>query len=153
MKTFKLVGLQVIRDERNRQEIPLIDGLVINKEDEKRRWLVEAYIDKQHEPLFAELQNNHHEIRLQVTISNINNDPANMVATVRSITLMNEHISVLMEGMLLRNRTDLAEVVLAGLVEKGLQGEALLKEFKHELYERRGAEEREPVKANHTTKG
>jgi hypothetical protein len=141
MKTFKLVGLQVVYDDLHRKEISLIDGLVINKEDGRNRWLIETYVDKQYEPLFLELQKENDEFRLQVTISNKSNDPANMIATVRSITLMNEHISVLMDGLLIRNKTDLAEVVLAGLVEKGLQGEALLKEFKHQLHERRGMKE------------
>jgi hypothetical protein len=151
MKTFKLVGLQVVYDDLHREEISLIDGLVINKEDGKNRWLIETYIDKQYEHLFSELQKENDEFRLQVTISNKSNDPANMVATVRSITLMNEHISVLMDGLLIRNKTDLAEVVLAGLVEKGLQGEALLKEFKHQLHERRGM--KEAAKTDSTIKG
>jgi predicted protein tyrosine phosphatase len=153
MKTFRLVRLQVIRDDWQREEIPLIDGLVINKEDEKGQWLIETYIDKQYEPLFAKLQQHRDEIRLQATISNIHNDPANMVATVRSINVMNDHMSVLMEGMLIRNKMDWAETVLAGLVEKGLHGEALLQEFKHELRERRGMKERQPVKADPATKG
>lgn len=141
MKTFKLVGLQVVRDDAHHEDIPLIDGLIINKEDGKNRWLIETYIDKRYEPLFAELQKDHAEFRLQVVISNISNDPANIVASVRSITPMNDRTSVLMDGLLVRNKTDLAETVLAGLVEQGLQGEALLKEFKHQLHERRGIKE------------
>lgn len=140
MKTFKLVGLQVVRDDIE-EDIPLIDGLIINKEDDKNRWLIETYIDKQYEPLFAELQQEHAEFRLQVVISNVNNDPANVIASVRSITPMNDRASVLMDGHIVRSKTDWAETVLAGLVEQGLQGEALLKEFKHQLHERRGTKE------------
>ena len=138
MKTFKLVGLSVVHDDSDPQDIPFIDGLIINKEDGKNRWLVEAYLDQQYEPIFADLQHKEDEFRLQVTITNRSNDPANMLVTVRSITRMNNHISVLMEGFIVPSRTHLAEVVLAGLVKKGLQGEALLKEFKHQLDERRG---------------
>ncbi|MBB5324186.1 hypothetical protein HNQ34_001279 [Anoxybacillus tepidamans] len=141
MKTFKLVGLQVVHGDVHQEEIPLIDGLIINKEDGKNRWLIETYIDKRYEPLFTELQKDHNEFRLQVIISDINNDPANMIASVRSITPLNNHLSVLMDGLLVRNKTDLAETVLAGLVEQGLQGEALLKEFKHQLHERRGGKQ------------
>jgi len=59
-----------------------------------------------------------------------------MLVAVRSITKMNGHISVLMEGLMIPRRTHLAEVVLAGLVKKGLQGEALLKEFRQQMHER-----------------
>jgi hypothetical protein len=138
MKTFKLVGLSVVYDDLHRQDIPFIDGLIINKEDGKNRWLVEAYLDRQYEPFFSDLQHKEDEFRLQVTITNRSNDPANMLVTVRSITRMNNHISVLMEGLIVPSKTNLAEVVLAGLVEKGLQGEALLKEFRQQLNERRG---------------
>jgi hypothetical protein len=144
MKTFKLVALSLLHDDIHREEISLIDGLIINKEDGKNRWLIETYVDKKYEELFSRLQNTEEEFRLQATISNPGNDPANILATVRSITVMNEHMSVLMDGLLVRNKTNLAEIVLADLVEKGLQGEALLKEFKHQLHEMRGV--KEPVK-------
>ncbi|KPC99181.1 hypothetical protein LR69_02598 [Geobacillus sp. BCO2] len=39
-------------------------------------------------------------------------------------------------------RTHLAEVVLAGLVKKGLQGEALLQEFRQQMHERIDAKRR-----------
>ncbi len=59
---------------------------------------------------------------------------------------MNGHISVLMEGLMIPRRTHLAEVVLAGLVEKGLQGEALLKEFRQQMDERHSARTRNDQK-------
>ncbi|MGZ0087207.1 YwpF-like family protein [Caldibacillus thermoamylovorans] len=132
MKTFKLVGLSVIDGERQRQDIPFIDGLIINKEDGQNRWLVEAYLDDEYEPVFASLQQQP-EFQLQVTITNPSNDPANMLVAVRSITKMNGHISVLMEGLMIPRRTRLAEIVLEGLVEKGLQGEALLQAFRQQF--------------------
>ncbi|AWO74669.1 MULTISPECIES: YwpF-like family protein [Geobacillus] len=135
MKTFKLVGLSVIDDDMHRQDIPFIDGLIINKEDGQNRWLVEAYLDDDYEPMFVNLQRRP-EFQLQVTITHTSNDPANMLVAVRSITKMNGHISVLMEGLMIPRRTHLAEVVLAGLVKKGLQGEALLQEFRQQMHER-----------------
>jgi hypothetical protein len=141
MKTFKLAALSILHDDMYREEISMIDGLIINKEDGRNRWLIEMYLDKKYEDLFSRLQQTEEEFRLQVTISHRSNDPATMLATVRSITVMSEHMSVLMDGLLVRNKIDLAEVVLADLVEKGLQGEALLKEFKHQLHEIRGIKE------------
>ncbi|ASS87155.1 hypothetical protein GLN3_08665 [Geobacillus lituanicus] len=135
MKTFKLVGLSVIDEGMHRRDIPFIDGLIINKEDGQNRWLVEAYLDDEYEPVFAGLKERT-EFQLQVTITHTSNDPANMLVAVRSITKMNGHISVLMEGLMIPRRTHLAEVVLAGLVKKGLQGEALLQEFRQQMHER-----------------
>ncbi|MGG3160602.1 YwpF-like family protein [Geobacillus stearothermophilus] len=142
MKTFKLVGLSVIEEGMHRRDIPFIDGLIINKEDGQNRWLVEAYLDDEYEPVFAGLRERT-EFQLQVTITNPGNDPANMLVAVRSITKMNGHISVLMEGLMIPRRTHLAEVVLAGLVEKGLQGEALLQEFRQQMDERQGVRARD----------
>ncbi len=68
MKTFKLVGLSVIDEEMRRQDIPFIDGLIINKEDGQNRWLVEAYLDDDYEPMFASLKEQP-EFQLQVTIT------------------------------------------------------------------------------------
>jgi hypothetical protein len=138
LKTFKLVGLALINEEKKREDIPLIDGLIINKEDGKNRWLVEAYIDRSYLDRFSTFQKNGQEIQLQVVISNKSNDPARMIATVRSITVMDERISVLIDALLLRNRTNLAEIILEDLVERGFQGETLLKEFKHQLQAIRG---------------
>ncbi|KZE96477.1 hypothetical protein AVP43_01623 [Geobacillus stearothermophilus] len=142
MKTFKLVGLSVIDEGMHRRDIPFIDGLIINKEDGQNRWLVEAYLDDEYEPVFAGLKERT-EFQLQVTITHTSNDPANMLVAVRSITKMNGHISVLMEGLMIPRRTHLAEMVLAGLVEKGLQGEALLKEFRQQMDERQGVRARD----------
>ncbi|WP_304412319.1 YwpF-like family protein [Geobacillus sp. WSUCF1] len=115
--------------------------MIINKEDGQNRWLVEAYLDDDYEPMFVSLQRRP-EFQLQVTITHTSNDPANMLVAVRSITKMNGHISVLMEGLMIPRRTHLAEVVLAGLVKKGLQGEALLQEFRQQMHERIDAKRR-----------
>jgi len=146
MKTFKLVALSIVKDSTRSEEIPLVDGLIINKEDSQNRWLIETYLDKEYEKLFSSFQKTGEEIHLQVTISNKTNDPANMRAKVRSIIIMEEHISVLLDGCLIRDRTDLAEVILARLIRKGLQGEALLKEFKQELQIIRESKTKEAVK-------
>lgn len=45
MKTFKLVSLHVETKEEF-LEVPLEDGLIINKEDERSSWLIEAYTNQ-----------------------------------------------------------------------------------------------------------
>lgn len=51
MKTFKLVDLNVERvdkEEKSIEQFPLIDGLIINKEDGENHWLIEALVAKEH---------------------------------------------------------------------------------------------------------
>ncbi|MDV2888427.1 YwpF family protein, partial [Alkalihalophilus pseudofirmus] len=44
MKTFKLFSLDVLEDDQS-VVVPLVDGLVLNKEDDQSTWLLEAYTD------------------------------------------------------------------------------------------------------------
>ncbi|MDF0727018.1 YwpF-like family protein [Cytobacillus sp. S13-E01] len=140
MKTFKLVSLAIVHDQQSskvREEITLLDGLIINKEDGENRWLMEAFIDKKYLELFETLQKNDEEVHLHVTISKKSNDPASIFGKVKSITKMDEHLSILFDGTI-KNKIDLAEIVLNDLVDQGLQGEQLLTQFKLKLHEKRG---------------
>ena len=47
MKSFKLYSLDVV-DNDTSVEVPLEDGLILNKEDEHSTWLLEAYTDTPH---------------------------------------------------------------------------------------------------------
>ena len=140
MKTFKLVSLAIVHDQQTskvREEITLLDGLIINKEDGENRWLMEVYIDKKYLELFDSIHKKNEEIHLHATISKKSNDPASLFAKVKSINIMEEHISILLDGTI-ANKIDLAEIVLNDLVVQGLQGEQLLKQFKVKLTEKRG---------------
>ncbi len=51
MKTFKLVDLNVERldkDDQPIEQFPLLDGLIINKEDGENHWLIEALVPAEH---------------------------------------------------------------------------------------------------------
>ncbi len=55
MKTFKLKKLIVkegIEAKLLQHEIKLLDGLIINREDEQNRWLIEAFIDQSYLEFF-----------------------------------------------------------------------------------------------------
>lgn len=55
MKTFKLVDLNVERLDKEGQpfeQFPLIDGLIINKEDGENHWMIEALVSKEHKSFF-----------------------------------------------------------------------------------------------------
>jgi predicted DNA binding protein len=131
LKTFKLVSLKIShpQDQVLSQDIDLIDGLVINKEDQDRQWLVEIYIDKVHSKLFTKLRENEQEVKIDAIITRKDNDPASFITTVRSLSVMEDNMSVLFNGLLV-GKTDISEGVLTELIEEGYHGNDLLEEFK-----------------------
>lgn len=132
MKTFKLISLQVV-EECGLVEIKLKDGLVINKEDKDRSWLLEAYVSGAYEPYFQALLDAGQELSLQVVISRAENDPAYFKAkSVRIKKLTNNHLSLLFKGKINQANT-YPELLLMALIEKGLCGQELLDEFKEKM--------------------
>src|SRR5699024_3788553 len=100
MKTFKLMGLEVMGNEHDGVEqkaVTLIDGLVINRED-NNGWLLEAYVDEQYLSYFEKLVDIK-EIMLQVKITREENDPAFFITEILSINEISEQkINVLFGG-------------------------------------------------------
>ena len=132
MKTFKLVALEVV-DGRNAVEVPLEDGLIINKENERAAWLLEAYTDHSLYDFFQMIYEEQREIIVQAVITKLENDPAYFQTRITSMNKFDKHLSVLFEGQLRRNRSDYSELLLDSLIEKGLGGQALLTEFKDKM--------------------
>lgn len=132
MKTFKLKELVIVgneEDEARSKEIPLFDGLVINRED-SLGWLIEAYIDKTYTDFLQSLQSRE-EIMLQVKITRKDNDPAFFITKVLAINDINEkRINVLFQGKVIDHRKSRIEEMLRMIIEEGYQGESLLKKFK-----------------------
>ncbi|MEH7224625.1 YwpF family protein [Bacillus sp. JJ1566] len=140
MKTFRLVSLVVLhqKEQPSRiEEIPLIDGLIINQEDGENSWIVEAFIDKSYKTIFEKAKQDEAKLNLQVTISQKSNDPASLMGEVKIIKEMENSVSVLLEGNLVPSRLNMAEIVLTDLIQQGLQGEGLLTEFKNRLQEKK----------------
>lgn len=131
MKTFKLISLQII-DDSEAQDITLHDGLIINKEDERNRWLIEAYVDANYQDFFTELLESEKETPAQVVISKKENDPASFTTKVLSVKKIDGRLSVLFEGFLKRSK-NYAELLLSDLIGKGLSGEDLLSEFREKM--------------------
>ncbi|MBT2690560.1 YwpF-like family protein [Bacillus sp. ISL-47] len=132
MKTFKLVSLQLV-EEDGLVDIELDDGLIINKEDEKSNWLLEAYIDKSYIDYFKKRADNKDELIIQVVITKRENDPAAFQTKITSIKELENHISILFEGSLKRTKNDYAELLLQDLLGKGFKGDNLLDEFKDKM--------------------
>lgn len=132
MKTFRLVSLGIL-DNENIVEIPLESGLIINKEDEKANWLLEAYTDISYYDYFKSLEDEEKEFIVQAVITNRENDPAFFQTRLCTLKKFERHISVLLEGRLRKTRTDYAELLLGQLLDKGLDGNLLLDEFRDQL--------------------
>jgi hypothetical protein len=132
MKTFRLISLQVV-EECGLIEIKLEDGLVINKEDENRTWLLEASVSTTYETYFQSLLDAGKNVTLQVVISRKENDPAYFQAKPLLLKKLSEdHMSLLFKGTINRSN-NYPELLLSNLIEKGLSGPALLAEFREKM--------------------
>lgn len=132
MKTFKLFSLEVV-DNDTTVEVPLVDGLILNKEDEHSTWLLEAYTDLSLYDYFHKIFEEGREIIVEAVITQRNNAPAYFQTKISSLLKLENNISVLLEGRLRRNKSDYSELLLASLIEKGFNGESLLNEFKEKM--------------------
>ncbi|MBO8155490.1 MAG: YwpF-like family protein [Bacillaceae bacterium] len=133
MKTFKLISLDVLQkqgEELHTLMIDLVDGLIINREDEQNRWLIEAYTDQEYLQLFRKAKKEDRELVLQVKISKETNQPATFLVKVVAINEIGDYMNVLFLGTIVNKKQEQIENVLQELIEQGYQGEMLLKKFK-----------------------
>lgn len=135
MKTFKLKSLEVLKRKNQPQtmNIPLIDGLIINREDDDHQWIIEAYTDHSYLNYFNSLKTKDEVINIQVIITKENNDPALFKTKIIGINEIDKKMNVLFKGILLDERKTKIEKMLSELIDKGLNGEALLNEFKKQM--------------------
>ncbi|MEH7522626.1 YwpF-like family protein [Bacillus sp. JJ1503] len=129
MKTFKLISLQVVEDD-SLVDIDLIDGLIINQENDQNTWMLEAYVNNTYNDYFQKLSKQGEDIIVQVVITKKENSPAAFQIKIVTIKPLTDHISILFEGKLKKTNYDYAEIVLKKLIDQGLTGDELLKEFK-----------------------
>jgi hypothetical protein len=132
MKTFKLVSLEILEDDMI-VEVPLSDGLIINKEDEHSTWLLEAYSELFLYDYFKKISDQKREIIVQAVITKKDNDPAFFQTNIASLKKFEHHISILFKGRLRRARKDYSELLLESLLQKGHSGDDLLREFKEKM--------------------
>lgn len=137
MKTFKLISLDVL-EKGVAREIELVDGLIINKEDDKGTWLFEVYTKAKFLDFFEKKMQADREFVVQVVISKHDNDPATFRVKVRLTKKLNENASIMLQGSLKPNsRRNFAEGLLKELLDQGLGGEKLLEEFRAGLKSKR----------------
>ncbi len=132
MKSFKLYSLDVV-DGETTVEVPLVDGLILNKEDENTTWILEAYTDLSLYDYFKKISEQDRDIIVEAVITKKENAPAYFQTKICSLIKFEKHISVLFEGQMRRNKSDYSELLLESLMQKGLEGSELLTEFKEKI--------------------
>ncbi|MBT2605893.1 hypothetical protein J7E55_23210 [Bacillus sp. ISL-53] len=134
MKSFKLISLQIVTENLNLIDIALTDGLIINKENDARSWLLEAFVEEKHfkelEPSLPDIDG---EVYIQAVITKKDNEPALFQTVLRTIRKVGNHYSLLFVGHIQKTRSKYAELLLEDLVQKGLSGDELIKEFKQKI--------------------
>ena len=136
MKTFKLISLHVVEDD-GLIDIKLLEGLVINQENDSRTWLLEAYVSTTYLEYFKERSQKGHHFTLQIIISRRENDPAYFYIESLQINQLNEDkMSLLFSGKVKNANSTYAGLLLAHLMEEGISGEKLLDEFKEKMLTR-----------------
>lgn len=134
MKSFKLISLQIVTENLSLIDIALTDGLIINKENDARSWLLEAFVEEHHfkelEPSLPDIDG---EVYIQAVITKKDNEPALFQTVLRTIRKVGNHYSLLFVGHIQKTRSKYAELLLEDLVQKGLVGDELIKEFKQKI--------------------
>ncbi|WP_026696029.1 YwpF family protein [Peribacillus kribbensis] len=133
MKTFRLISLQIVSSQQVLLPVELEDGLIINKEDEKNRWLIDAFISKDTFKDIEKELNPGNQIFVLAVISKKENEPVLYQTTICSIVEIDGKVIFLLEGTIKRSRNKYAEVLLADLLSEGLEGDRLLGEFKQKI--------------------
>lgn len=135
MKTFKLKSLIILNhaDKQVEKEvIPLIDGLIINREDGKDQWLIEAYIDQTFEDYFIHLQNKE-DVMIEVKITKETNEPATFITSITSVNKIGNNMNVLFLGQMIDLKRGEAQHVLEQLVHEGYEGDQLIERFQRQM--------------------
>lgn len=136
MKTFKLNMLEIVDFDAKEYEpinIPLSDGLIINREDDQNRWLIEAYTDREFLEFFTETKQKYEELILHVKITTELNEKATCLTSIIDINEIGDNMNVLFLGTMVDQRTTKLELKLERLVSQGYRGKELLEQFKGKL--------------------
>ncbi|RFU60098.1 YwpF family protein [Bacillus sp. V59.32b] len=136
MKTFKLISLQIVTKEKAYIDIPLTDGLIINKEDEGNTWIIEAFVANEYFSNLEPFVSTGQEINVQAVITKKDNDPATFKTVVDTLRKVDGHVIILLEGHLQKTRSKYAELLLEDLIRQGADGNELITQFKEKMRSR-----------------
>lgn len=133
MKTFKMISFQF---ENDGQQIPLIDGITINQENQEKTWVLELFTTKEYRAIFEKYAANEETLEVLVIITSPDNEPAPFSVKVKAIEEIGDNVSILLKGHLRTVRLKYAEQLLTSLLEENLSKEELLDQFKKGMRER-----------------
>src|SRR5690625_254161 len=111
------------------QRVTFIDGLVIDREDDKDYWLIEVYMVKDYLELFQTLTN-YDEILVKVKISKESNDPAYFITKVIKITPIIDDFTALLRGKLIKSQTKDVTTSLNELITVGYDRRTIFRKLK-----------------------
>ncbi len=114
-------------------EIDFMDGLIINREDEENRWVIEAYTTRAYRELFKRLQTTGEDLMIEVRITNVTNPPATFITSIIGVNDISDHMNVLFMGTIIDQRKQSVEQHLKALIDAGYQGDILLEKIKQSL--------------------
>ncbi|MCM3390323.1 YwpF-like family protein [Ureibacillus chungkukjangi] len=135
MKTFKMLSFDLINEDGG-QNIPIIDGIVINQENSRKSWILELFLSKEHKTTFENLKASNEVFEVHVIISFPDNEPAPFKVLVSDIREIGEKITVLLKGTIKTRRSKYAEALLNSLLTEELSSEELMIRFKKGMRER-----------------
>ncbi|GEN52488.1 YwpF-like family protein [Halobacillus faecis] len=133
MKTFKLISLDIVEEKHEditQRRIKLEDGLIINREDDHGRWIIEVYVDESYRDFFETMKEKEEEIIIQVKITKQSNRPATFLVKPIDVNIIGDRMNVIFMGTIVDRQQEQVEWVLKQLMDEGYQGEDLLEEFK-----------------------
>lgn len=133
MKSFRLISLQIVTSEEDLVDIELTEGLIINKEDEHNRWLLEGFIHQDHYQHLLDTIKDHQRVKIQVIISKKENNPATFDTELLTIKKVEDYYSVLFEGCIVYSQIEYAAVLLEHLMHEGIEGDKLIEQFKEKM--------------------
>lgn len=136
MKTFKIVDLQLV-EENEKVYIPLHDGLIINTENDKGEWVIEAYINNEMASLFKAKKESETLFQVETVITRSGNEPALFSVSVQKVREIGENSSILLQGTLINAKQSYTEVILQELIDQGLSGDQLMTKFKQKISNKR----------------
>lgn len=135
MKTFKMISFELMTKDHS-EDVPLLDGIIINQENSHKMWILELFIELKHLERFEKLKREEALVEAKVVISYPGNEPAAFLLAVDTVQPVGDRLSVLLKGRLKRQRSEYAEQLLGELIGKGMAGEALLERFEQDMKSR-----------------
>ncbi|KOS66592.1 hypothetical protein AEA09_17790 [Lysinibacillus contaminans] len=132
MKTFKMLSFDLVTED-GMQNVPLVDGIVINQENSHQSWILELFIEQKYHSTFSDLLDKNAVFDVRAVISFPENEPAPFHVAVYAVQEIGDHLSVLLKGTLKAKRSKYAEQLLAELLSEGVSVEDLLNRFARDM--------------------